>query len=190
MKRAAEHEPNGAGPDRGGPLEKSMKRIYQGRVFSVDVGRLAFPSGSEHEVEIVRHRPSVVLIPILGDGRVVLVRQFRPTIGRMTWELPAGSIDPNEPLETAAVRECAEETRLVPAVVERVAAHYPAPGFCDELLVFFRVTSLTEVGPDSGYHADPDEDIEARAVSVAEARAMVARGEIEDLKTAFGLTLA
>lgn len=167
-----------------------MRRIYEGRVFSVEVGRLPFPNGSEHDVEMVRHRPSVVLIPILDDGRVVLARQFRPTIGRMTWELPAGSIDPHEPLEAAAVRECAEETRLVPGVVERVAAHYPAPGFCDELLVFFRATKLAEVGPDSAYHADPDEDIETRALSIAEARAMVARGEIEDLKTAFGLTLA
>lgn len=167
-----------------------MKRVFEGRVFSVEVGRLPFPDGSTHDVTIVHHRPSVVLIPLLDDGRVVLIRQFRPALNRMLWELPAGSIEPDEPLEAAAVRECAEETRLVPGRVERLAAHYPAPGFCDELLVFFRATELVEVGVDSPYHADEDELIETRAFTIADARAMVARGEIEDLKTAFGLTLA
>lgn len=166
-----------------------MKRVFEGRVFSVEVGRLPFPNGREHDVALVRHRPSVVLVPLLADGRVVLIRQYRPATNRMMWELPAGSIDANEPLEAAAVRECAEETRLVPGKVECLAAHYPAPGFCDELLVFFRATELTEAGPDSPYHADDDEDIETRAVTLTEARDMVARGEIEDLKTAFGLML-
>lgn len=166
-----------------------MKRVFEGRVFSVEVGRLPFPNGREHDVALVRHRPSVVLVPLLADGRVVLIRQYRPATNRMMWELPAGSIDANEPLEAAAVRECAEETRLVPGKVERLAAHYPAPGFCDELLVFFRATEFTEAGPDSPYHADDDEDIETRAVTLTEAREMVARGEIEDLKTAFGLML-
>lgn len=167
-----------------------MTRVYEGRVFSVDVGRQRFPNGTEHEVAIVRHRPSVVVIPVLDDGRIVLIRQFRPSLNRVLWELPAGSIDPEEALEDAAIRECAEETRLVAARVERLAAHYPAPGFCDELLVFFRATGLVAAGPASPYRADDDEDIETRPFTVAEARAMVARGEIEDLKTAFGLTLA
>lgn len=167
-----------------------MKRVFEGRVFSVETGRMEFPNGATHDVTIVRHRPSVVVIPMLEDGRVVLIRQFRPSINRMMWELPAGSIDPDELPEAAAVRECAEETKLVPGAVERLAAHYPAPGFCDERLVFFRATRLAPVGADSPYHADEDEDIETRAFTVADARAMVARGEIDDLKTAFGLTLA
>ncbi len=167
-----------------------MERVYEGRVFAVEVGRRRFPNGSEHDVAVVRHRPSVVLVPMLDDGRVLLIRQYRPSVDRTLWELPAGSMDPGEALERAAVRECAEETGLVPGVVERLAGLYPAPGFCDEMLVFFRVSSLTEAGPDSPYHADEDEDIETRAFTLAEARAMVARGQIEDLKTAYGLTLA
>jgi len=166
-----------------------MQRVYEGRVFAVEVGRSRFPNGSDHEIEVVRHRPSVVVAPILEDGRLLLIRQYRPSVSRMLWELPAGSTDPDEPLERAAVRECAEETGLVPATVERLASLYPAPGFCDELLVFFRATSLTEVGPASPYRADDDEIIETQVTSLAEARAMVARGEIEDLKTAYGLTL-
>lgn len=166
-----------------------MQRVYESRVFAVEAGRRRFPNGTEHDVTVVRHRPSVVILPMLDDGRILLIRQYRPSIDRMLWELPAGSIDPDEPLEQAAVRECAEETRMVPASVERLAALYPAPGFCDELLVFFRASSLVPAGQDSGFHADDDEDIETRAVTTAEARAMVVRGDIEDLKTAYGLSL-
>ena len=166
-----------------------MDRVYEGRVFAVEVGRTRFPNGSEHDVAIVRHRPSVVVAPMLEDGRLLLIRQYRPSVGRVLWELPAGSIDPDEPLERAAVRECAEETGFIPGAVERLVGLYPAPGFCDELLVFFRATLLTRVGPASPYRADDDEDIETRPMTLVEARAMVARGEIEDLKTAYGLTL-
>jgi ADP-ribose pyrophosphatase len=166
-----------------------MDRVYEGRVFAVEVGRRRFPNGAEHQVALVRHRPSVVILPMLDDGRILLIRQYRPSVDRMMWELPAGSIDPSEPLEEAAVRECAEETRLIPKKVERLAALYPAPGFCDELLVFFRATSFSPAEPGSPFQADDDEDIETRPVTLEEARRMVASGEIEDMKTAYGLTL-
>jgi ADP-ribose pyrophosphatase len=166
-----------------------MTIIYTGRVFSVEVDRIRFPNGTEHDTAIVRHRPSVVVIPIHADGRIVLVRQYRPSIDRFTWELPAGGIEPGETAEAAAVRESVEETKLEPRRLERIRGLYPAPGFCDEELIFLRVSDLTPPGPDSPYKADPDEDIEVQAVTVDEARAMVARGDIVDLKTAYGLTL-
>jgi ADP-ribose pyrophosphatase len=166
-----------------------MRRVFEGRVFSVEVGQKAFPNGSVHDVALVRHRPSVVLLPMMDDGRVLLIRQYRPSVERVLWELPAGSTYEGEVLEQGAIRECAEETGYVPGSVERLVALYPAPGFCDELLVFFRVTSLRPIGPDSPYRPDADEDIETRAVTIVEAKAMVADGQIEDLKTAYGLTL-
>ncbi len=166
-----------------------MQRMYEGRVLALDTGRHRFPNGTEHDVTIVRHRPSVVLVPVLDDGRVLLVRQYRPSVERYLWELPAGSTDPNEAPEAAAVRECAEETRQVPGHVQRIGGFYPAPGFCDEELIFFRVSRLTPIGADSTFTPDADEDIEVRPFALAEARAMVANGEIVDLKTAYGLTL-
>ncbi len=166
-----------------------MPIVYKGRVFSVDVDRRRFPNGREHEVAIVRHRPCVVLIPIEDDGRVVLVRQYRASIDRMTWEFPAGGIDEGEPAEAAARRECAEEVSRVPARIERLGAWYPSPGYCDEEMIFFLVSGLHSPPPDSPHKPDEDEDIESRSVTIADARAMLARGEIVDLKTAFGLTL-
>ena len=166
-----------------------MPTVYSGRVFSVEVEKRAFPNGREHQVEIVRHRPSVVLIPIENDGRVVLVRQYRAPIDRMTWEFPAGSLDGGESAEAAARRECEEEIARVPGQIERVGAWYPVPGYCDEEMVFFRLSDLRLPPPDSPHTPDEDEDIEWRSVTIAEARSMIGRGEIVDLKTAFGLTL-
>jgi ADP-ribose diphosphatase len=166
-----------------------MAIVYTGRVISVEVDRKRFPNGTEHEVTIVRHPAAVVVLPLEADGRVVLIKQFRPAIDRELWEVPAGSLDEGESPEHAAIRECEEETGRVPQQVERLGAWYPAPGYCDELLIFFRGTGLREPAPGSRRPPDEDEYITAQPFAVAEALAMVARGEIVDLKTAYGLTL-
>ncbi len=66
---------------------------------------------------------------------------------------------------------------------------FPTPGYCDEELIFYRVSQLRTPPPDSPHRPDEDEDISSKAVTIEEARAMVERGEIIDLKTAYGLTL-
>jgi len=166
-----------------------MSIVYKGRVFFVEVDRIRFPNGLEHEVAAVRHPPSVVLIPMKDDGHVILIRQFRAVVGRELWELPAGSTDPGEAPEAAAARECEEEIGLVPRKLERLGGFFPAPGFCDEELIFYRLSDLRPPAPDSPHKPDEDEDIQARVVTIAEAKAMLSRGEIVDLKTAYGLTL-
>jgi len=166
-----------------------MAIVFKSRVFSVEVGKKRFPNGREHEVAIVRHPPSVVLIPLEDDGRVVVIKQYRAPIDRETWEFPAGSLDPDESAEAAARRECEEEIGRVPQRVERLAALFPTPGYCDEQMIFFRLSDLRQPPADSPHKPDEDEDIEARSVTVDQARTMVARGEIIDLKTAYALTL-
>ena len=166
-----------------------MSIVFKGRVFSVEVSRRRFPNGQRHEVAIVRHAPAVVVIPIDGDGKVVLVKQYRAAIDRELWEVPAGSVDADETAEAAASRECEEETGRVPARVERLGAWYPTPGYCDEEMIFFRATDLRPPPKNSPHKPDPDEDITAQPFTIVEARAMVARGDIVDLKTAYALTL-
>jgi ADP-ribose pyrophosphatase len=165
-----------------------MAIVFEGRVFSVEVADRTFPDGRTHRVEVVRHAPSVVLIPFEDDGRVVLIRQYRAPLDREIWEFPAGRVDAGESAEDAARRECEEEIGRVPGRLERVRGLFPAPGFCDEQLIFFRVSDLREPPADSPHHPDEDEDITTRSVA-AEAIAMVERGEIVDLKTAYALTL-
>lgn len=166
-----------------------MAIVYEGRVFSVDVEERRLPDGSTHRVEVVRHAPSVVLIPLEADGRIVIIRQYRAPLDRELWEFPAGRVDAGESPENAARRECEEEIGRVPHRLQHVGSFYPAPGFCDEQLIFFRAGDLRAPAPDSPHKPDPDEQIEARTVTVAEARAMLDRGEIVDLKTAYALTL-
>ncbi len=166
-----------------------MTTVFKGRVFSVETGTFRFPNGREHDVEIVRHPPCVVLIPVENDGRVVLVGQYRAPIDRQTWEFPAGSVEAGEPTDAAARRECEEEIGRAPHALERLGAWYPTPGYCDEEMIFFRVGDLRQPAPDSRHRPDADEDIATRSVTVDEARAMARRGEIVDLKTAYALTL-
>jgi ADP-ribose pyrophosphatase len=166
-----------------------MPTVYKGRVFSVEVDTVRLPDGRDRHVEIVRHAPCVVIIPMQDDDHVVLVRQYRHPITRETWELPAGSLDDEELAEAAALRECEEETGLRPGRLERIRGLFSAPGYCDEEMIFFRATALAPPPADSPHRPDEDEDIRVQAFTIAEARAMLERGEIVDLKSAYGLTL-
>jgi ADP-ribose pyrophosphatase len=166
-----------------------MPIVYEGRVFSVEASRRRFPNGEEHAVEIVHHAPSVVLIPVLADGRVIIIKQYRAPLDRETWEFPAGRVNPSERADDAARRECEEEIGLMPHSLKKIAALYSAPGFCDEQMIFFLASDLRTPPPDSPHRPDADEDIETRIVTMADVGQMVARGEIVDLKTAYAVTL-
>jgi len=163
--------------------------VYEGRVFSVEVDKVVLRNGREAELAIVRHRPSVVLIPVQDDGQVVMIRQYRRALNRDIWELPAGSIDDGESAEAAAARECEEEIGQVPTRIDRLGSFYPTPGYCDEEMIFFRVSGLRPPAANSTHKPDDDEEITTRAMSAVDAKAMVASGEIIDLKTAYALTL-
>jgi ADP-ribose pyrophosphatase len=161
------------------------ERVYEGRVFSVDRERVKLPHGPTVTLEVVRHPASVVILPVPEPGQIVLVRQYRHAVNRWLWEAPAGSVDPGESPEAAAVRECHEEIGQVPETVVRLGALYPTPGYCDEEMVFFRVSGLAH--PADAAAVDEDENIEARTFPIPEARDMVRRGEITDMKTVVGL---
>jgi ADP-ribose pyrophosphatase len=165
------------------------REVYRGRIFTLEVDRITLPTGHTVTMEIVRHPGSVVLLPMPEPDKVILIRQYRYTLDRWIWELPAGSLKPGEDPALAAARECEEEIGLVPRRVERIRACYPTPGFCDEEMIYFRCQELEPPAPDSLARKDEDEEIEPRTFTVAEARALVATGEIVDLKTVAGLTL-
>jgi ADP-ribose pyrophosphatase len=166
-----------------------MTTVYSGRVFTVELDHVRLPSGKEADLAIVRHSPSVVLIPVRDDGRVVMIKQYRHALKREMWELPAGSVDAGETPEAAAARECEEEIGLAPSRIERLGSFFPVPGYCDEEMIFFRVSGLKAPPPNSPHKPDDDEDIQSQPMTAADAKAMILRGEIVDLKTAYALTL-
>ena len=166
------------------------KVVFQGRIFSVSVDRVTYPDGRTVNMEVVRHPGSVVLIPMPAVARILLVRQYRYVVDKWLWELPAGTLDPNEAPEAAALRECHEEVGKIAGRAEHLVTFYPSPGFCDETMNFFLLTDLRNRRADEPPAAlDPDELLNVKEFSVAEARQMIRKGEIVDMKTALGLTL-
>ena len=163
------------------------ERVFKGKVFSIDRDQVKMPNGRTVTVDVVRHSRSVVLVPIPEPGKVILIRQYRYAVNAFLWELPAGSVDEGESPEEAARRECHEEINLVPSTIVRLSAMYPTPGYCDEEMVFFRLSGLEKT--DEKAEVDEDEDIEAQVFELRDAREMIRRGEIQDMKTLVGLAL-
>ena len=163
----------------------SHRRVYTGRVLSLDVDEVEEPSGVRVTREVVRHPGSVVILAVDAQERLVLVRQYRYPVDDVMWEIPAGRQDEGESPEDGARRELEEEVGARAESVERVLTFYASPGFCDEVMHLFRATGLT-LGPT---RPDADEHIEARWVTVEEARAMADRGEVKDAKTLLALLL-
>jgi len=163
--------------------------VHKGRIFQLEIDVVKLPSGHTVDMEIVRHPGSVVLLPIPEAGKIILIRQYRYTIDRWIWELPAGSLKPNEDPGTAAARECEEEIGLAPHKVTRIGGYYPTPGFCDELMNYYRCEDLRPPAADSTARKDDDEEIEPKIFTIDEARGLVRSGEIIDLKTLAGLSL-
>jgi ADP-ribose pyrophosphatase len=165
----------------------SRERAFEGKVFNVDRERVKLPHGPTVTIDVVRHAKSVVILPVPEPGHIILIRQYRHAVNRWLWEVPAGSVDEGESPEAAAKRECHEEIGQVPGTVVRLAALYPTPGYCDEEMIFFRVSGLG--APAEAAAVDEDEHIEARTFTLREARDMVRSGEIVDMKTIVGLGL-
>lgn len=161
--------------------------VYDGRIFRAEVDLVKLPNGRRAALEIVRHRGSVVLLAQPSRRQVVLVRQYRYVIGRWIWELPAGSREAGETLAACARRECEEEIGLTPRRMRRLTTLYPTPGFCDEFMAFYQCTELR--APRHPVEQDIDEQLEPRVFSIADARALVRRGTIIDMKTVVGLGL-
>lgn len=152
-------------------------------------GRFAAPDGTEFERDVVRNQRVVAMIPVLDDGRVLLVRQYRGPIDGEILEIPAGLCDqPGEDLAATAERELVEEIGRSPGHLELVARFHPAAGFSDQIVHLYLATDLTEV-PDARQGVE-EEHMTVEAVDLDDVPAMIADGRLVDGKTLIGLLLA
>jgi len=159
------------------------REIYSGRILKLQLRYVELAGGRRHLREIVEHRPGAAAVAVDHEGRVLLVRQLRPAVGRAVLELPAGLIDPGEqPLDTAR-RELEEETGFVAEQLELLVAFYTSPGFTDELIHIYAANGLRE----TAMRHDEEEEIEVVRMPLAAAIEQVMRGEISDAKTVAGL---
>jgi ADP-ribose pyrophosphatase len=163
------------------------RRVYEGRVVSLDVDRVRFTDGGEATREVVRHPGAVVVAAITTEGHVVLERQFRYAAGEVLLELPAGTLAPGEDPLACAQRELAEETGCAAREWRRLSPFYTAPGFTDERMHCFLAVGAARVGE---ARPEADERIEVVTMPLAEAVAAMVRGEVRDAKSIIGLLLA
>ena len=157
--------------------------LFQGKRFRVERVMQTGADGTAHAREIVRHPGAVTILPLLDDGRVCLVENYRAAVGRRLLELPAGTLEPGEPPDETARRELAEETGYRAGRLQRLAEFYMSPGNLDERMVLYLATELTP-GPMA---LDAGEDLRPRLLAWPEAMAMVREGRIEDAKSLVGL---
>jgi ADP-ribose pyrophosphatase len=161
------------------------RRVYEGRVLSLDVDEVSEPGGVQGTREVVRQSGSVAALPVLADGRIVLVRQYRYAVDDLVWELPAGRRDPDETPEAGTRRELEEEVGLRAGSLEPLLVFWTTPGFCDEVMHLFRATQLEDVPP----RPEADERIEQATFTLDDLMTMVRRGEIREGKTLVALLL-
>ena len=173
------------------PLLKTMsgrtrsvsKTVFRGSVFSVSRHAAVEPGGISVVREVIHHGGSAVILPLLEDGRVLLIRQFRLPADSFLWELPAGSLDRGETPLRAARRELAEETGYRSSAWRKLIEFFPSPGFLDEKMTLFLAAKVRpgEPSPES------DERIRVRSFPAAEWQDMIRAGQIRDGKTLVGL---
>ncbi len=158
-------------------------RVFDGRLINVRVDTVRMADGSEHRREVVEHPGAVALIPVLPNGDLVLVRQYRHPIGRSTLELPAGTREPDEPELQTAIRELREETGYRADEVRELVRFYVSPGWADEEVTIYVATGLNS-GKDE---PEADEDLQVVTVQSETVTARIRSGEIVDSKTMIGL---
>ncbi|MFN3929118.1 MAG: NUDIX domain-containing protein [Thermoflexus sp.] len=166
------------------PLES--RRIYEGRILNLRVDTVRLPSGGTAIREVVEHRGAVAIVPILDDGQVALVRQFRYAVGEVSLEIPAGTLEPGEDPLICARRELEEETGYQAARWERLGTIWPTPGYSTEEIVLFIARDLTP-GP-----AQPefDETLSVVTMSWSEIWTAIEEGRLRDAKSIVALTWA
>lgn len=157
--------------------------VYQGRVINLAILDVRLPDGTQSKREVVKHPGAVAMVALDQANHVLLVKQYRIAAERVMLEIPAGTLRAGEPPLMCAERELQEETGYRPGKLESIGGMFVAPGYTTEFIHLFLATDLTE----SRLNMDDDEFIEVERVPLAEALAMIERGELIDGKSIAGL---
>jgi ADP-ribose pyrophosphatase len=157
--------------------------VFRGRVFGVRRDVVQEPGGVRATREVITHPGSVVVLPVLAEGRILMIRQYRHAARQYLWELVAGRIDEGETVKEAAARELKEETGYVAKRFSEFLDVFPTPGFLEE-----RMHILLAEGLKAG-EAEPeaDEKIISHAYRTEELKRMMKNGRLRDGKSIAGI---
>jgi len=161
--------------------------VFQGRIIHVEHWQVTLPNGETAMREIVVHPGASAVVALDDEGRLVLVRQHRVAVDRLTLEIPAGKMDkPGDDPFICAQRELSEETGLEADRWEKLTTLETTPGFCNERIHIYMAEGLRE----GAVHPDDDEFVSTERVPLTECVERVMRGEIRDGKTIVGIMMA
>lgn len=159
--------------------------LFQGCRFRVVRKQQQGVSGRTLFREVVIHPGAVVIVPVLQDGRICLIKNYRVSVDETLWELPAGTLEPDEdPLE-CALRETKEETGYIAGKMEFLQTFYMSPGILNERMHLFVARDLNQ----GDQELEDGEQIETVPLPPRECLELVDRGEIRDAKTLAGLLI-
>jgi len=161
----------------------SSTTVYEGPVFGIRRDEVIEPSGVRTTREVITHPGSVVVLPVLPDGRILLIQQYRHATRQYLWELVAGRMDPGETPKVAAGRELIEETGYRAKRLRVFLDVFPTPGFLEERMFILLAEGLTEG------EAEPEEDekILSRAYNRKQLEGMIRGGKLRDAKSIAGI---
>jgi len=161
------------------------KTIYKGRLLHLAIGKKLLPNGYLAQFEIIKHPGAALIVPFLAKDKIILLKQLRPVINSYIYELPAGTLDKNEPPLSCAKREIIEETGYAAKKFTKLGEIYPVPGYSTERIVIFKAESLTK----KCRIPEQDEVIEIFEFNKKEIKKLFKSGNIIDAKTICALTL-
>ena len=161
----------------------SSEIVTKGKAFTFRIDEVELASGRRTKRYIVEHPGAVAIIPVLPDGRIVLVRQYRHATGRMLLEIPAGTLEVGETPEECAKRELIEETSYEAGSMEELKRFYTAPGYSSEMIHVFVAKGLRSVKGEM----EEDESIRTEIYKLDDVMRMISDNSIEDGKTICGM---
>ncbi|MEP6602305.1 MAG: NUDIX hydrolase, partial [Nitrospirota bacterium] len=150
------------------------RRIFQGRVVTLDIDTVTLPNGATIELEMIHHPGASAVVPMKEDGTVILIRQYRHAAGGYIYEIPAGKLHPGEDPKLCAARELQEEIGYRADSLELLTSILTTPGFTDEVIHIYKGTGLTKGKQD----LDHDEVIEIVELPLEKALAQIIDGTI------------
>tara|TARA_B100001248_G_scaffold164795_1_gene124621 strand:+ start:259 stop:795 length:537 start_codon:yes stop_codon:yes gene_type:complete len=162
------------------------KTVYNGTFLTLKNDKVMLPNGNTSFREWIKHPGAVCCIPILPDGRIGLIKQYRYAVKKQMIEIPAGKLDQNETPENCAIRELEEEIGYKADKMTFLTNIHPAIGFTDEKMWLYLAEDLIQ----TKQSLDSDEFLVLIPTKIEEAVEMVWKGEITDAKTIIGILWA
>ena len=157
--------------------------VYKGDFLDVRRDEVLLPNGETGTREWINHPGAVVIIPILPNGEIALIKQFRYAARSEFLELPAGKLDEGEDPKACAFRELEEEIGYRAGKMQFIANIHPAIGFANEIMSIYLAENLKK----TNYNRDKDEFIELIPTNMEEALNLVWENKITDVKSIIGL---